>query len=166
LNSRTRDDDDSPQKDKDIVTATSPDETSRTSPQRLRAGVVGFGWAGQQHMQAYSAHPDVDLLAISGLEPEMARKFGRELDIPHDSQFGDYRDLLRSAEIDVLSVCTPTALHAPTAIAALEAGIHVLTEKPMAETASTPRPWSQQRSPAIASSTSPSTIGVAPTSRH
>ena len=100
---------------------------------RLRAGVVGFGWAGRQHMDAYARHPDVDLVAIAGLEDGPRAELGELYGIDAAGQFRGYQEMIDGAALDVVSVATPTALHAPIAVAALEAGIHVLSEKPLAE---------------------------------
>lgn len=101
-------------------------------PARLRAGVIGLGWAGQQHLAAYAADPSVDLVAIAAMEEDLLEEFGAQHDVP--GRYPDYRQMLAEAELDVVSIATPTFLHAPMAIAALEAGVNVLCEKPMAQT--------------------------------
>ncbi|GAA3578724.1 Gfo/Idh/MocA family oxidoreductase [Microlunatus spumicola] len=105
------------------------------TPRRLRAGVVGFGWAGRQHMDAYVQHPDVELVAIAGLEDGPRRELGALYGIDAAGQFRGYQEMIADAGLDVISVATPTALHAPIAVAALDAGVHVLSEKPLAESA-------------------------------
>jgi predicted dehydrogenase len=96
----------------------------------LRVGVIGLGWAGQQHMAAYDALDNVELVAIAGMEAgpraELATQFGVK------RTHSDWRDLLTAGGLDAVSVAVPTFLHAPISIAALEAGIHVLCEKPIA----------------------------------
>jgi predicted dehydrogenase len=96
----------------------------------LRVGVVGLGWAGQQHLAAYHAHPDAEIVALAGLEDgpraRLARKYGIACAV------ADWKDLLKVEGLDAVSVCVPTFLHAPIAIAALKRGIHVLSEKPIA----------------------------------
>lgn len=107
--------------------------TGPTGATRLRAGVVGFGWAGRQHMDAYARHPDVDLVAIAGLEDGLRRDLGETYGLDSSGRFRGYQEMIDAAGLDVLSVATPTSLHAPVAIAALDAGVHVLSEKPLAE---------------------------------
>jgi predicted dehydrogenase len=97
----------------------------------LRAGVVGLGWAGQQHMAAYDALDGVDLVGIAGLETEQVSRLGDRYAVQHRAR--DWQELIATADLDVVSVATPTVLHAPIAIGSLDAGIHVLSEKPMAE---------------------------------
>ena len=111
----------------------SSDLTEGAGPARLRAGVVGFGWAGRQHMDAYARHPDVDLVAIAGLEDGPRRDLGAEYGIAASGQYRGYQEMIDGAGLDVISIATPTALHAPVAVAALDAGVHVLSEKPLAE---------------------------------
>ena len=88
--------------------------TPVTRRRALRAGVVGLGWAGQQHMAAYAELPGVDLVALAGLEADQLAELG--------DQYGDRRRSSGSptgrtwsptAELDVLSIATPTTLHAP-----------------------------------------------------
>lgn len=102
-------------------------------PDRLRAGVVGFGWAGRQHMDAYAHHPDVDLVAVAGLEDGLRSELGERYGLPESGRYRGYQEMIDAAGLDVVSIATPTALHAPVAVAALEAGVHVLSEKPLAE---------------------------------
>jgi predicted dehydrogenase len=105
------------------------------SGRSLRAGVVGLGWAGQQHMAAYADLPGVELVALAGRETEPLGRLGDQFAVAPDLRFDDWSDLVASADLDVLSIAAPTTLHAPIAIAALDAGVHVLSEKPLAESA-------------------------------
>jgi len=105
------------------------------SGRRLRAGVVGLGWAGQQHMAAYADLPATDLVALAGRETDILAELGERFAVPPEQRFGDWSDLLANADLDVLSIAAPTGLHAPIAVAALDAGVHVLSEKPLAENA-------------------------------
>ena len=101
----------------------------------LRAGVVGLGWAGQQHMAAYADLPGVELVALAGRETDRMAELGEQFAVAPEQRFADWPDLLAHADLDVLSIAAPTTLHAPIAIAALDAGVHVLSEKPLAENA-------------------------------
>ena len=112
---------------------TSTPTPSRPADRPLRAGVIGLGWAGQQHLDAYAADPGVELVAIAAMEEHLLERFGAQYQVP--GRHRDYRDMLAAEQLDVVSVATPTFLHAPIAIAALEAGVDVLCEKPMAESA-------------------------------
>jgi predicted dehydrogenase len=98
----------------------------------LRVGVVGVGWAGRQHVAAYHVLPGVEVAAIAALEEapraELAAAYGIE------RQVARWEDLLETDGLDALSIAVPTFLHAPIAIAALERGLHVLSEKPIART--------------------------------
>ena len=91
--------------------------------------MVGIGWAGQQHIKAYAALEGVELVGIAGLEDEPRRALASEYGAAHDvARWEDLLDL----DLDVVSVAVPTFLHAPITIAALESGLHVLSEKPIA----------------------------------
>jgi len=97
----------------------------------LRAGVVGLGWAGQQHMAAYAAMEGVSLVGVAGMEADRRT----DLAAAYGATACATLDDLLALDLDLVSLATPTAMHAPMAIQALAAGAHVLTEKPMAETA-------------------------------
>ena len=96
----------------------------------MKVGVVGLGWAGQQHIDAYGELDGVELVGIAGLEDDMRASLVAEHGVPHD--FARWEDLLALEGLDAISVAVPTFLHAPIAVAALERGLHVLSEKPIA----------------------------------
>jgi UDP-N-acetyl-2-amino-2-deoxyglucuronate dehydrogenase len=93
----------------------------------LRFLLIGCGHIGQRHAQLISelAH----LCGVCDLEETRANNFGNQYDVPY---FTDHLDLLQSVEADAVAVCTPNGLHARHSISALEKGLHVLCEKPMA----------------------------------
>ncbi|MFJ4262678.1 Gfo/Idh/MocA family protein [Paenarthrobacter nicotinovorans] len=99
----------------------------------LKVGVVGIGWAGQQHLKAYSNIDGVEIVAVAGMEPELLALLKEEYSIPH--AFARWEDMIELKDLDAVSVAVPTFLHAPIAIAALERGLHVLSEKPLARNA-------------------------------
>ncbi|WHP59058.1 Gfo/Idh/MocA family oxidoreductase [Arthrobacter sp. KFRI-F3372] len=99
----------------------------------LRVGVVGIGWAGQQHLMAYNGLDGVRIVALAGMEQDLRDSLQAEYSIPN--AFADWKDMLEHGGLDAISVAVPTFLHAPIAIATLERGIHVLSEKPIARNA-------------------------------
>lgn len=98
----------------------------------LRVGVIGLGWAGQRHLDAYDDRPGARVVALAGLEDdartELAAQHGVERHVAR------WEDLLALDDLDAVSIAVPTFLHAPIALAALERGLHVLCEKPIART--------------------------------
>ncbi|MEA2286545.1 MAG: hypothetical protein QOJ21_2588 [Solirubrobacteraceae bacterium] len=96
----------------------------------LRVGVVGVGWAGQQHIGAFDALPGAKVVGIAGLEEDMRTSLAEEYKVEH--AVPRWEDLLEIDGLDAISVAVPTFLHAPITIAALERGMHVLCEKPIA----------------------------------
>jgi len=95
-------------------------------------GVIGTGVWGETHVMTYSAHPGAELVCICDLNEELVR--GRAEQYGAGSWTTDYEELLARDDIDAVSVVTPDFLHREVAIAAAEAGKHVLLEKPMATT--------------------------------
>lgn len=107
--------------------------TQHATPANLKVGVVGIGWAGQQHLEAYSRIDGVEIVAAAGMEAELLAQVEEKYSIPH--VFARWEDMLELEGLDAISVAVPTFLHAPIAVAALEKGIHVLSEKPIARNA-------------------------------
>ncbi len=96
----------------------------------LRAGVIGAGAIGQRgHIPGFRA-AGVEVVAICDVNASRAQTVAAQFGIP--LVFTDYRELLARPEIDVVSVGLPNALHAEVSIDALNAGKHVLCEKPIA----------------------------------
>ena len=99
----------------------------------LKVGVVGTGGISRRHMDAYLRHPDrVRLTAAWDIVEPLAREYASKTSV--DAVYTDYADMLRHADIDAVDICTGHRQHAEQAIAAAEAGKHVLTEKAMAHT--------------------------------
>ena len=96
---------------------------------KLRVGVIGVGFIGKVHLEAFEAVPDAEVVAICDIRPERLEEMAAEFGIA--DSYDDYEDLLKRDDIDAVSVCTPNDLHAPITIAALQAGKHVLCEKPL-----------------------------------
>ncbi len=107
-------------------------QTEREHFEPLRAGVVGLGWAGEQHLKNYLRMPNVEVVALAGLEGERLRDLGVRYGVSglHER----WEDLVARDDLDIVSVAVPNHLHAPVSIAALDGGRHVLCEKPLART--------------------------------
>lgn len=100
---------------------------------KVRIGVIGVGNIAQNAvMPAYFKQPDMEIVAVCDINEERAREVAAKHNIKH--VFTDYNEMVKLDEIDAVSVCTWNNSHAPATIAALEAGKHVLCEKPPAMT--------------------------------
>jgi predicted dehydrogenase len=102
----------------------------KTSPSlsSLRAGVIGTGFIGPVHVEALR-RLGVQVTALCDV-PERVQAAARRLAIPQ--AFDDYRELLRSPDVDVVHITAPNRYHAEMSLAALQAGKHVVCEKPLA----------------------------------
>lgn len=96
----------------------------------MRVAVVGCGAVARNHFVALSRLPDVELVAACDLEPAKADEVAREYGVPRT--YTALGDLFEHERPDAVHVLTPPAAHKDVSIAALEAGCHVLVEKPMA----------------------------------
>ena len=96
----------------------------------VRYGLVGYGLFGAHHAAAIEAAPSAELAAIA-VKSDASQASAREAH-PGVAICGDYRELLGRADIDIIDVTVPNILHHEVASAALDAGKHVLLEKPMA----------------------------------
>lgn len=95
----------------------------------MRTAVIGVGYLGRFHAQKYKALPNSQLIGVADPAAAACAAVATELGV---TGYADYRDLLGRAE--AVSIVTPTPLHFPVAMAFLEAGAHVLVEKPMTVT--------------------------------
>ena len=98
----------------------------------LRWGILGPGRIAPRLVRALSQTARGELVAVAGRDPERSAAFARTHGIP--TSYGSYDDLLTAADVDVVYVSLPNPLHAEWTIRALEAGKHVLCEKPLALT--------------------------------
>lgn len=98
----------------------------------LRVGVVGLGYAGGQHLKNFVKMPNVEAVALAGLEEGRLKELGGQYGVPN--LYKNWEDLVARDDLDAVGIGAPNHLHAPIAIAALEGGKHVLCEKPLART--------------------------------
>lgn len=99
---------------------------------KWKVGVIGTGSISHEHIRAYLKNENVELYALCDINPARVHSMAEQYGVPQERAFTDMADLLALPEIDAVSVCTWNSAHAPCTIAALEAGKHVLCEKPMA----------------------------------
>ena len=99
---------------------------------KLRIGIIGCGGiANGKHMPALSRLKDVEMVAFCDIVEERAQKAAKEYGAEDAQVFTDYRELLK-LDLDAVNVLTPNKSHSPITVDALEAGKHVMCEKPMA----------------------------------
>ena len=98
----------------------------------FRVGVIGAGSIAQLHLTAYAENPDVELVAVADMNLERAQAVADQFGAAR--AYADPHELLAADDIDGVSICTWNNSHASWAIAAVEAGKHVLVEKPIART--------------------------------
>jgi len=92
----------------------------------LRVGVVGVNFGAVVHIPAFQSE-GVEVAAVCSRRPERGQECAKQFDIPN--VFADYDEMLRS-DIDAVSIASPVPLHHPMTMAALDAGKHVICEKP------------------------------------
>jgi predicted dehydrogenase len=99
----------------------------------FRVGIVGIGGiARTQHLPGWRNIPNVNIVALADINKAAASAAAMEFGVPH--VFTDFQDLIK-LDLDAVDVCTPNLSHVPIVQAALEAGKHVICEKPLAVTA-------------------------------
>jgi predicted dehydrogenase len=98
---------------------------------RLRTALIGCGKVGQIHAEALRDLPESEFVAVCDSQPERARTFAERYGV---RPFTDAGAMCRDAKVQAVLIATPHPLHAAGAVAAAEAGAHVLVEKPLAAT--------------------------------
>jgi len=95
----------------------------------FRIALVGCGRISKNHFEAISKIDGLELVAVCDADPERARQAGAEWEVPH---FTSYEAMLKDVKADIVTIATPSGLHAEQGVAAAHAGKHVVMEKPMA----------------------------------
>ena len=93
-----------------------------------KVGIVGAGFGVRSHLPAFSAHPKFEVVALAS--PHNAQRIANERKIPH--AFTSCAELLAGTDVDVVSIAAPPFTHHDDVLASLNAGKHVLCEKPFA----------------------------------
>jgi UDP-N-acetylglucosamine 3-dehydrogenase len=97
----------------------------------MKVAVIGVGSMGKNHARVYSELPEAELVAVADADLKTATAVASKLG---GRSYVDYHDLLANEKPEVVSIAVPTAMHEQVGIDALEAGAHVLMEKPIAAT--------------------------------
>ncbi len=100
------------------------------SERQIRFGIVGSGHIGKRHASMIQNHPQAELIGMVDINPGLESAINQEFGTPFYTDFSAF--LQAHPDTEVVSICTPNNLHARLAIAALDAGCHVVVEKPMA----------------------------------
>ena len=98
--------------------------------ERIRTAVIGTGFMGRVHLEALRRIEHVDVVEVAATSADKAGAAAAGYNVLNAT--GDWQDVMRDPSIDAVHVCTPNDSHFPIAKAALEAGKHVLCEKPLA----------------------------------
>jgi predicted dehydrogenase len=109
----------------------------------IRVGIVGLGFMGRMHYRCWKGLPGASVTAVCEANPAVLAAAGKpqegniggaadHVDLDNLTVFSDLDELLKSGKVDALSITLPTFLHPDTTVRSLEAGVHVLCEKPMA----------------------------------
>lgn len=98
---------------------------------KLRVGIIGTGNISNCHMAGYKALPDeVEVVAVCDINEPKVKAYAEKYNVP--STYTDYNEMLAKENLDCVSVTTWNSAHMPASVAALNAGVNVICEKPMA----------------------------------
>ena len=102
--------------------------------EKVRIAVVGVRGLGRSHIRGILENSDVaELVAICDILPDILKTRGDEFGVPEDKRYLDFYEMIKVGGFDCVILVTPDQVHAEHAVAALEAGYHVLCEKPLAQ---------------------------------
>ena len=104
------------------------------SDKKLKIGIVGTGWIAEAHIESYLRQPDVEIVALADLIDGKAAKFAKRFGVKGARFYPDHKAMLAAEALDGVSICTYNMTHAECTIDSLNAGVHVLLEKPMCVT--------------------------------
>ena len=97
---------------------------------KLRIGIIGVGNIAESHIGGYKANPNVEIVAFCDINADRLKEKGEKHGVTH--LYTSVEEMVKSEQLDAVSVCTWNCAHAKCSIAALNAGLNVLCEKPMA----------------------------------
>ena len=103
---------------------------------KVRVGIIGTGWIADSHIKSFLKQPDVEIVAGADLVPGKAEAFFKKHGVEGVKCYNSGKEMVedKSLNLDAVSICTYNRQHAPCAIEALNAGVHVLLEKPFTVT--------------------------------
>ncbi len=113
------------------------DSVAVDTSKKMRIGIIGCGWIAGSHMKSYLNQPDVEIVAGADLVPGKAKAFMEKYGVEGaKTDYASHKEMLedKSLNLDAVSICTYNRQHAQPAIDALNAGVHVLLEKPFTVT--------------------------------
>jgi predicted dehydrogenase len=99
-------------------------------PKTLKVGVIGVGGIAGSHFPGWNESSLAEMVAFSDLNPDILRQRAKEQGVK--KTYDKPEDLIADRSLDIIDICTPNMYHTPLAVAALEAGKHVICEKPLA----------------------------------
>jgi predicted dehydrogenase len=99
---------------------------------KIKTAVIGAGFMGRVHTEGIRRLGNVEVAAVAAISAEEAASFGKAMGI--EKTTGDYREILADPSIQAVHICAPNALHHKISMEAMQAGKHVLCEKPLALT--------------------------------
>lgn len=102
----------------------------KSSTDTVRIGVVGASFAGSFHADIWQETVGAEVIAVAEMDHARRDSFVSKYGV--SSAYEDYRSLLEDSDVDLVDICLPNFLHAEVSVAALEAGKHVICEKPLA----------------------------------
>lgn len=98
---------------------------------KMRFAIIGCGRIALKHGEAITSIPEAELVAVCDIVPEKAQAFADKYGA---KPYTSYEEMFKAEDLDIVTIATPSDLHAPIGIAAAKAGKHVMVEKPMAMT--------------------------------
>lgn len=101
-------------------------------PEKLRLAMIGLGGISKLHLRGFTENPHVEVVAACDTSPEQFKATVEEFG--EMATYTDAKKMLKTEKLDGVSIATPNKFHAPLTLAALDAGLHVFCEKPMAMT--------------------------------
>lgn len=98
---------------------------------KMRVGIIGIGLIGGQHIESARRIPSVEVVAVAVRNPDRINEVEHRFNV---KAYADYKEMIACEQLDVIHNCTPNTLHFEINQLALEKGIHVYSEKPLAAT--------------------------------
>ncbi|NHN32627.1 Gfo/Idh/MocA family protein [Paenibacillus agricola] len=97
--------------------------------EKMRFAIIGGGVIAPSHARAIAGSPNAELVAVADIDKDKGNKLAAEFSVSH--VYASYEEMLKRDDIDAVSIAVPSGFHADVAVAAAQAGKHILCEKPL-----------------------------------
>lgn len=101
---------------------------------KWKIGLIGLGFISETHLDSWARQTNAEVVAVCDIDPNKLEAVGKKYNIPEDSRYVSYDEMLKREDLQIIDIATKPELHLPLVKKAASAGKHILCQKPLAPT--------------------------------